>query len=208
MAFGSAFHVFCLEGTSEYNKHYVTAPVCDRRTKEGKAIFEEFSDQINGRDVISATDFSLLQTLRHNVEHNEVARGLLDSATHIEYMREGIIEGVEFKGVADVVGDHWVADLKTVQDASPERFQRDCYSMGYHMQAAIYRLLFGVDRFYWICVEKNAPHNVCVYQQSDRAARAADQTLRSLIQDWKQWDGSPASYANKAITLDLPRWAV
>jgi len=67
--------------------------------------------------------------------------------------------------------------------------------------------LFNVDRFYWIAVEKEAPHNVTVYMQSADAAQKSDFYLSELIKKWKAWDGNPKSYSDFILNLNLPKWA-
>lgn len=208
MAFGRAVHTYVLEGSREYHALYATSPKdIDRRTKAGKEAFSKFTESVGDRQVVSHTDYELIRKLHYSVFAEPTASGLLDGAVDIEKLGEGMISDVPFKGYADAVGEGWVADLKTTQDASPAAFQRECHNNMYHLQAAIYRRLFSVDRFYWICVEKKAPYNVCVYQQSDRAAKIADQQLLELVKNWKAWDGDHQSYAKEVVVLDLPRWA-
>ena len=56
MIAGSALHCFVLE-PHEFDARYIVAPKVDRRTKEGKEIFEAFSQQAAGRDVLTQADF-------------------------------------------------------------------------------------------------------------------------------------------------------
>jgi hypothetical protein len=76
----------------------------------------------------------------------------------------------------------------------------------YHWQATIYRLLFHVERFYWIAAETTAPYNVAVYQQSDQAYGITLPHVLDAIEKFKRWDGTPGSYFDGITELRLPPW--
>jgi hypothetical protein len=84
---------------------------------------------------------------------------------------------------------------------------RAAHNLDYHLQAAIYRAVFGVSEFYWIAAETSAPFNVQVYKQSEEAKLFSDRRLYNLIQAYQRWDGNPQGYSSQILSLDLPRWA-
>jgi hypothetical protein len=206
MVAGSALHCFVLE-PHEFDARYIVAPKIDRRTKEGKQEFEAFSLQATGRDVLTQADFDNIQRMRQAIFDNPTAAGLIESANAYEQGIAKELQGIEFRGIADGIADTWIFDLKTTQDASPEGFQRQAHNLGYHEQAALYTQAFNVPRFYWICVESAAPHNVAVYIQSERAHRMATERVARLIERFKEWDGTPGGYFKDVRELDLPGWA-
>lgn len=53
LLFGSALHKFVLEN-NEFSSEFTTAPLCDRRTKEGKAIYADFLEKSVGKEVITS----------------------------------------------------------------------------------------------------------------------------------------------------------
>jgi exodeoxyribonuclease VIII len=206
MIAGSALHCFVLE-PHEFDARYIVAPKIDRRTKEGKQEFEAFSVQATGRDILTLADFENIVRMRDAIFQSEEARGLIESCMVYEQSIATELQGIEFRGVADGLGANWILDIKTTQDASPEAFQRQAFNLGYHEQAALYTQAFGEYRFYWIVVESAAPHNVAVYQQSARAHRLATDRVARLIEQFKNWDGTPAGYFGGVRELDLPNWA-
>jgi hypothetical protein len=206
MTFGSALHCYVLE-PQEFEKRYAVSPKVDRRTKEGKILFAEFAEKADGKEVLTPEDFGQILNMDTSLSCYSPARELLDACTSFEQMTMKQINGVDFKGIADGMSDDFILDLKTCQDGSPEAFERTAHSMGYHIQAAAYRLLFNVDRFYWVAMEKNAPHNVSVYMQSEEAFHKAKHRLLTLIDEWSKWDGRPCSYSAEIMILNLPRWA-
>lgn len=206
MTFGSAFHCFILEA-DEFEDRYAVAPQVDRRTKAGKEVWNAFVEGVTGREVLTQQDMGLILDMEAAIRQHEPAQKLLKGCVQFELMTDDKIAGVNFRGIADGLSSTFVLDLKTCQDASPEAFERTAYQSFYHEQAAAYQMLFGVDRFYWIAVEKTAPYNVAVYMQSQEAYLKASHRLKNLIQAWDEWDGKPCSYGTEIFELNLPRWA-
>lgn len=206
MAFGRAFHAAILE-PEVYAEQFVIAPKVDRRTKDGKATWEEFVKLSQDKTVLTHEQAELIETMKAAVMGNQIAADLLKACSSYEDAREGTIAGVPFKAVADGVGGTWVLDIKTCQDASPEGFERTAHNSMYHEQAAIYQAIFNCERFYWIAVEKDAPYNVAVYAQDADANRKALRRVVGLAEKFQEWDGEPRGYFDGIATLNLPRWA-
>lgn len=206
MLFGSAFHCYVLE-RDEFGKRYAVAPKVDKRTKEGKATWNAFSEAVTGREIITEDDMNTIVVMQEAMNNFEPARTILAACNSFEEERTDTLFGYAFKGIADAVGENFVVDVKTTLDASPEAFMKTAYNMGYHEQAAAYKLLFNVERFYWVAVEKNNPHNCAVYMQSERAGRLALTRLQNGIEAFKAWDGRGQSYSNETQILEMPSWA-
>ena len=206
-AFGRAVHGYVLE-RDQFEENFAVSPKFDKRTKVGKEGFAEFSSQVGERQVIDESDLRTIQAINFAIDEHIPATDLL-SNTEREMHLHGDIDGVPFHGFGDAVNIEagFCLDLKTCRDSSPESFMRDAHNLDYHLQAAVYRALFGVDRFYWIAVEKEAPFNVTVFMQSEDAANKSDHYLNTLLTKWKAWDGKSQPYSNEVLTLDLPRWA-
>jgi len=205
-AFGRAIHSFVLEH-EKFDDEYVVFPKFDKRTKEGKKGHAEAMEAAGDKAHITEADFGMIKLMDTAVKAMLPAVELLmdtQRETHVE----GTIYGVPFHGYVDAHKEGaYAIDLKSSRDSSPDSFMRDAHNMDYHLQAAVYRHLCEVDRFYWIVVEKSAPFNVSVYMQSPDAMQKSDYHLKSLIDKWKAWDGKPKSYSDEIMTLDLPRWA-
>ncbi len=135
------------------------------------------------------------------------AEQILQQGEGREIEKFGEIAGMRFRAFADILSPNFVADLKSCQDASPEGFMRAAFNQDYHLQAAIYRELFGCPRFFWIAAESSSPWNVQIYEQSEEAALLSRDRLYRLIERFKDWDGQPEGYSSRILHLDLPRWA-
>ena len=206
-AFGRAFHGFILE-PEKFDSEYQVVPKVDRRTKAGKQEYLELMEAAGDRDIIQGPEFHCIKEMAKSVAEYAPAMDLLDGTlreTHIK----GDIGGVPFHGYADAHDSNrnYAIDLKTCRDASKDAFMRDAHNMDYHLQAAIYKKLLNVERFYWVVVEKESPYNVAVFMQSEDAAKKSDHYLNTLTEKWKAWNGSPQTYSKEIQVLDLPRWA-
>jgi|DEB0MinimDraft_10_1074344.scaffolds.fasta_scaffold43192_3 exodeoxyribonuclease VIII len=207
MAFGSAVHTMILE-PDQFDARYVVAPDVDRRTKLGKEKYAEYQSSIGNRESLSQAQMYQLRKTYDAVCGNEDATALLMNCEY-ELTVDGTLGQVPFKGIVDALNTKsgYAIDVKTCRDASPEQFGRDAYNLGYHLQASAYRLLTGVDRFYWLCVETDEPYNVALYMQSPDAFEKSSMRLLDLIEQWRKWDGSPATYSDEIMLLDYPKWA-
>lgn len=126
---------------------------------------------------------------------------------------------INVRARVDFVGNgvDYLTDLKTTTDASPRAFEKKAAESGFHIQAALYLMLWnalaGADDhrtgFRFIVVEQTPPHAVNVFTASEAfLAKGRDEAARMLAlyakchhaNDW------PA-YAPELLTLELPRWA-
>lgn len=124
--------------------------------------------------------------------------------------------GVLCRGRFDVIDTelHAITDLKTTTDASPMRFRRTIYDLGYHIQAAHYirgaqALGLDVDSFGIIAVEKEPPYAVAVYQLEGAAIYDGGRELDALLERWAECErtGIWPAYDNDVVKIDLPAYA-
>jgi len=205
MELGSAIHCRVLE-PKEWDARYIEAPKVDRRTKAGKADWEEFIEAAGERTVLTFEQMRLVEAAHAAVWSDRLAADLLEAAQAFEQMSETQIEGVPYRGVADAIGPDFIVDLKTTTDASADAFTRQAYNLMYHEQAAAYREIFDRPRFFFITVETVEPFNTQVFIQDERSYQMASNHLHSLVKRWKDWNGEPQTYSNEIQTLQLPKW--
>jgi len=215
MRIGSLFHGMVLEGTK-----VAVAPACDKRTKEGKAIFAEFEAAHQGAEIVTADEGEMLFGMVKSVMDHPAARALLNGP--------GIAEGScwwmdEQSGeLCRCRPDKYrqdlgiIVDLKTTEDASPAGFAKSIWKYAYHRQAAMYA--DGVESatgdiikgFVFVCVEKSSPYAVGVYRldmQGEEAGRVSYKSLLLDLSDCKAKKSFPA-YSPKIETISLPAYAV
>ena len=196
----------CLVLTPDrFERQYSVLPEIDRRTKEGKAIYETFLEDAQGKELVKMETYREAKSIADAVIHHREAMELLQGQKQVEL--SGEIHGIEFRGFADAVNSNSVIDLKTTQDASPGNFQKQAYNLMYHLQCAIYLELSGAHNFFWVAVENRAPHNVAIYAPDQDFKDRGQELLYDLCQRFKAWDGTHESYSQQIEILTLPNWS-
>ena len=193
---GSATHSLILEGPQAFSESFCVVPQCDRRTKEGKMVYEQFELANEGKDIISADDYNSIVGMRESVMSHPFSSTLLaQGVSEQSVIWEDAETEILCKCRPDRIpaGDKGVlVDLKTTQDAGERAFTRSCVSYGYAMQAAFY--LDGVtaatgkqfDAFAFVVVEKTEPYRVeCYLLDSDFIAWGRRE-YRRLLEIYRQ----------------------
>lgn len=215
MLLGSVTHKLVLE-PEKFDEEYIIAPVMDRRTKAGKAAWEQFSAELKDRTAIDAEIYNTAKTIADNVLSHPVARRLLHGGqAELSYFWER--DGIECKCRPDYLRTDikTVVDFKTTQCSAPEDFTKSAFNFRYHVQAAWY--LDGlkscgvdVEHFIFIAVETKPPYTVMCYAADDlmiqlgRMTASADfETYKNAVvtENWHGYEEIPEIHS-----LSLPDW--
>ena len=213
MRLGTLTHLAVLQ-PDLFASSTVVAPIVDRRTKEGKSIWEQFQGQNVGRNIITSDEREQLASMRAAVAAHPAAAQLLDEgAPEVSVFAPCPETGLPLKARLDWMRRAGIVDLKTTEDASPAAFAKSCSTYRYDLQAAHYRRMLklhgeGELPFYLIAVEKEPPFATAVYRLDEGDLTLADiqlmQLLRS-IQSCTEFDTWPA-FSRDIETLTLPKW--
>lgn len=224
MVLGSLTHTLFLE-PENFGSEYIIAPDCDRRTKEGKAVYSAFQD---AADVLTIITADQLQTAQ------DMANALCGHIIH-EAMTGGHAEASIFY-IASIGGlglscrirpdyhippcETWptglIIDVKTTDDARPEAFARTCVNFGYDLSAAMYcdgfQTHYGTDEpplFLLLVVERDAPHAVACYECSPEMLDKGNEKYRKAMQLLADStaSGEWPAYDEGIQLLNLPKWA-
>lgn len=216
MRIGTLFHGLVLEPE---RVKIAVAPVCDKRTKDGKATWEAFCLENVGAEIVTAEEGEMLTGMVASVRAHPAASVLLAGP--------GIAEGSAW-WTDEQSGelcrcrpdfyreDGIIVDLKSTEDASPEAFAKSIAKYGYHRQNAMY--VDGVEAatgdyikgFVFVVTEKSAPYCTAVYQldmQGIEAGRIEYTRLLLDLADCKQ-SGKFPGYSERIEFLSLPNWAL
>lgn len=218
LVLGQALHVAILE-PAKFDETYVSAPECDRRTKDGKATWEAFQSQSVGKIILRADEMRQCIDLARAAQDHPLARGMLDSpgANEVTLVWQDEGTGLLCKSRLDRLCNYdsysTIVDVKTTRDASQRAFAADAARFGYHVQAAWY--LRGADalapvarRFVFLAIEKEPPHCVACYELDEAFLSAGqaecDRALRAYAnaQETGVWPGYPLRLG----TLFAPTW--
>ena len=216
LRFGRAAHVYLLEHET-FADRYAIAPDVDRRTKAGKAEYEQFTQANAGREILDREDMATLEAMWAAVEESSGRSRLLAMPHEVEHVVRWIdaATGLECKGRVD-----WVCptrgiliDLKTTQDASVESFEQDMARFGYAEQLAFYAdgltaAGIPIRQTIIIAVEKSPPFGVALYSIADDSLDAGRALNRVRLQIWARCSKTNTwpSYPQHIQTIGLPAW--
>jgi len=204
MELGTAVHMAILE-PDLFPKSYAVFKG-DRRTKEGKAAYES---------AIEAGFTPLTQEQWDNITgaaaavHAHPAIAPLLQGIETEVSCFDVWNGVKVKARVDGLAKDYIIDIKTTQDASPNAFGKSCAQFRYHVQAAWYRRITGINRFILIAVEKEAPYGVACYELDEAAIALGNTIIDEQLKTYIECDklNSWPCYSSQIQSLSLPSWA-
>lgn len=211
MKFGRAAHKRLLQ-PSTFANEYIVAPECDRRTKEGKQIWEKLT--ASGLEIISDADMVKIMAMEKEFKAVRYAFPWDE-----EYQTEKTLTwtdnetGVECKGRPDVITQDYIIDYKTTTNAGTDAFMREALRYGYDLQAAMYMegaRANGYDpkAFIFVAQEKDAPYLINVLYARDAFLDRGTWIMRDLLSKYKtcrdtgKWPGYGTN------ELILPEWEV
>lgn len=208
MQFGTALHTAVLE-PAKFSDEFAVFDG-DRRTKAGKAEYEELAAA--GKIVLKREDRDAIRSMREAVFAHPEARELLwNRGLRVEHsvFWTDAVTGLECKCRPDGWGEGYIADVKTTEDASPEGFARSVATYRYHVQAAHYMAGTGINRFFFVAIEKKPPYAVAVYELDSIALALGEQIRRENLMLYAECQASGfwPGYGNTVQTLSLPPWA-
>lgn len=224
LIFGSAFHKWVLERETFYEE-FAVIPVCDRRTKEGKALYEKFLFESEDKSIITEEEFETIKGMCASVENNKYAKALLNGERERSMYFLDDLTGVLCKVRPDCYKvttsrKLLITDLKSCKSATPEDFMKDIVKYAYDLQSYMYEI--GASKtlniemqdiiFCFICVEKKAPYLMAIYEITGDVLERGEMLFRKYIGQLKycretnNWYGYNG-YTHEPMPLGLPDWA-
>lgn len=208
---GSIVHSLILE-PELFARNYVVEEKVDKRTKAGKARWEELRIENAGKLAIDEGIYEVAQRIRDAFMMNEYAPEFLKGADIEKSIFWNDSEtGVLCKARPDLWKNNVFCDLKTATDASPRSFQRSIAQYGYHIQAAMVR--DGIHHVrgdvitdcVFIAIESVEPYAVAVYILDKKAIDIGHLEYKQILSEYKKYTENPpkvwSSYAPSSITL-------
>jgi hypothetical protein len=182
--------------------------------------FAAAADANPDRIVVTEDQQEQINAMTMAVWDHQEARRILSAPGGIETCAQwtDAETGLPAKARIDKFTDqHVLADLKTTLDARPRQFLNSAIAYGYHRQAAWYRRGYraatgytGPLPFKFICVEKNPPFVVAVYEMGDDDLNIVDRSVQALLRTWAECqraDNYPG-YSDECQMMPLPEYAL
>lgn len=219
LLFGRAVHKYILE-KDDFEKEFAVAPVCDRRTKEGKEIYKEFELSSVGKDVIDAEMFEQIKEMAEVATANKYVNLLLNGEHETSYFWVDKETREMCKCRPDClteIGDQKIiVDYKTTDNAETEAFKKSAISYFYDLQAGMYtegmKACTGNDYvFMFIAQEKKPPYAINIMQADEYMIKEGTQLFHDLLgtyheckvtDHWYGYEGKDNEIGN----LGLPAW--
>ncbi len=220
MAFGKYFHTLALEGENAANAGYAIAPICDRRTKDGKATYAVFQAELGSRQAVSAADVALAWRMVKSVREKPSCVALLSRGSPEVTFRHQLAS-FAIQARVDWFDDTdksapMIVDIKTVDQLGS--FDSHFLKFGYYKQAAFYRLvvakLMGIEtfqpQFQYLVVEKEEPFQCQLVVPDAEALAIGTKEVMSDLARLKScyesgvWPGCP----DEPRGISLPQWKV
>ncbi len=164
LLFGQVAHKLLLE-PEDFGNEFAVAPAVDRRTRDGKARWEEFLLSCEGKTPVDAATYEQAQEMIAAARSVSLVNDLLNGEHEVPLFWKDPDTGIDCKCRLDA----WkrdenqvpvIVDYKTASDAGYRAFLRDVVNYGYYFQAAMYsegvihnglcpRLIRGKPKKHW-----------------------------------------------------------
>jgi hypothetical protein len=153
--------------------HFVEAS-----TKNTK-IYKEAKEQYG--EVFLNKERSAAERIADAVLRNEAALKLL-TKSEFEVPAIDMLEGLPFRGKADIIQGDTIIDLKTTAELSSFRWSADKY--GYDLQAYMYLRLFNKEKFTFLVVDK-ASTDIGIFETTEEFIAKGEQKFFQAIENYK-----------------------
>ena len=206
---GTMVHLAVLQ--PELWQHYKPAPLCDRRTKDGKELYTAFQASLKpGQQVVDLEEHELVVNVSDSVHTTTEKLGVEFLSTELMLTSEEA--GVPLKCSIDAIGsDGYIYDIKTCEAADNRSFMGNVLSYKYFLQAYVYLQIYQLvmnerlHGFRFIAVEKTPPYASAVFtlgpELMTRGLFDYETALKLYKQciETKEWPG----YTTEVQVLDL-----
>lgn len=215
MRLGTALHAAVLEPE---RRMIAVAPHVDRRTKEGKARYEEFLLSSEGKITLTAEQGELLSGMLCGIRRCKSALALLEAAPtrELSLFARDPVTNVLCKARLDAISvpEKFIVDVKSTSGlATRGEFERTMSTRGYGFQAAFYMhvaalLGFEVDAFAFVVVESEFPHECAVFMLQPEVIDLYMPQVTKAMRTYARCIGKAEwpGYEDKVHEIGVPVW--
>lgn len=216
MLMGTALHTLVLE-PEIFEAQFIMANV-SRRSATGKEVHQTYA--ANGVTILKPDQWNAVHRMAENLMAHPIAGDLLrlPGRSEMSLFARHPLWDFDVKVRPDrLLPDGTILDVKTCACAALRPFRSHAYSMGYHMQAAMYPQVMryhnlpvpDVGNFVFLAVENVEPHCVAVYYADEEMLRDGLEAYEKACELYHQcstteeWPGYPEMF----LPLNAPGWA-
>ena len=221
MKLGTATHCAILE-PERFEIEYSKAPDVDKRTKDGKAIWNELEQ--SGKIVLSADEYLKVIEMASAIRHHKLASKLLQGGAPEQsiYWKQKVssldADDILCKSRPDYIkplkNGYVIVDIKTTQDANIFEFQKKAYyKWHYYLQAAHYIRGFEsvtqgeVIAFMYVVIESEPPYAISIFKAGDDYLKVGERKTQELYELYANCvtNNNWPSYSDGIQELRLPK---
>lgn len=173
LAAGKLAHWMVLEPHKIDQLHFV-----DASTKNTK-IYKEAKEKYG--EVFLTKERSAAERLTDAIFRNEAALQLLTDS-EFEVPEIAMMEGLPFRGKADIIQGDTIIDYKTSAELSSFRYSADKY--GYDLQAYMYLRMFNKKKFTFLVIDK-ASTDIGIFETTDEFIARGEQKFIQAVDNYK-----------------------
>jgi len=173
LAAGKLAHWMVLEPHKIDELHFV-----DASTKNTK-IYKEAKEQYG--EVFLTKERSAAERLTDAIFRNEAALQLLTDS-EFEVPEIAMLNGLPFRGKADIIQGDTIIDYKTTAELSGFKWSADKY--GYDLQAYMYLRLFNKKKFTFLVIDK-ASTDIGIFETTDDFIAKGEQKFIQAVDNYK-----------------------
>lgn len=209
LMFGRAAHMAVLE-YDRFMDTYVEAPICDRRTKEGKEIYNAFIAASEGKEVLTHDQMQTILDMRSVIVNNpnfeRFITGKTETAIFWKDSETGEVCKIKPDVITEIDGVHYIVDYKTTDSCADGAFERSVRKYGYKFQAGMYRegcfqTDFNEYKFAFLAQEKSAPYAARLYICTDEFCEEGLEQFRYALNLYHECKVNDDWYGYDATTL-------
>jgi predicted transcriptional regulator len=185
MKFGTAVHQAILEPHDFYDIYYALPNFGDLRKKENKELKKQEELKAEGKICLSHNEHEAIKKILENYNKNELAKHYCKGEIELSHYLKH--DGIDVRVRPDVINrvSGFIADVKTTKNNNPDKFRWTVRDFGYHIQAAFYMDMLGVDTFKIIAVENVKPYTVNVQTIDKESIEKGRKLYKKALDDWK-----------------------
>jgi len=220
---GRALHSLILEPAT-FEQEWAVCPACDRRTKEGKALYAAFVEAKGLRSEITEKEFSEIQEMATAVRKQQCISLVCGGRAEVSIVWRDRETGVLCKRRLDYersMGfNHCIVDVKTTLDAGPWPFANAVAGYGYALAAAFSidgwreaKIAIGEspeDSLYTLLAIEKGYHVAKPWEPDDDTVEAGRQEYRKALEVTARCmkDGVWPAYGTEVEFIRAPEWYI
>jgi len=173
LAAGKLVHWMILESHKIDKLHFVDASTKNTKIyKEAKAKYGE---------VFLTKEKNAAERLTDAVLRNEAAIKLLNKS-EFEVPQVQMLDGLPFRGKADIIQGDTIIDLKTTAELNTFKYSADKF--GYDLQAWLYIKLFDKKKFTFLVIDK-ASTDIGIFETTDEFLARGENKFKQAVDNYK-----------------------